>query len=1437
MKYKIFLFVLFFSSICLAQENCENGIDDDGDGKIDLNDSDCACANNTISSLINNYNFEQKNYCPNDFAQFNATSNWFSPSTATTDYINSCGFIPASATDAGIYPFPSSNGNGVAGIIVSQNYKEFIAICTNTTLIAGTKYQLNFDIASSTSGRILSTKPNIGQACNNGNLNAGRLDITLYGKSNCDTNIPPNTNNFPDGWQEMGTATYLPTKNWNQLSIIFTPSTNINSIMLGSPYNLPNTYVDEYDYHSCFPYFYFDNLLLNNASNLGLRLSSTGSFCENSLILNAEIDSSLGTTFSYQWYKDGIAILGATTNILSINYNLSNIGNYQYKINNSNSCRLSPIYNVNNVIDMPNYTIDQSPCFPGTTTITMTTSADEYSFDNGATWSTKASKSDLTAYYNPIQILIKKNGCISSSRSVILKYPPLETVLTPPNVIVIQPGCQTNGSITVTTPALEYSFDGGITWTINPTLNNLPPNLYHDYKVRIKTLLGCITTAAYVVMQPFTLPDPTYTQINSSCGNGGSITFTSTSFEYSFNRGLTWTANPTALNLAPGDYFLQVRNNLGCVSSYVRAHITTNYLAAPLVTITHPTCESGGVIQVNTTAAFYSFDDGPWTNNPLITNLLSGYHRIRTKDLSNCESYEKVVYLNTFQLPNPTYSLINPSCSSENNTGITITIITPATEYSFNAGLSWTSSNVATNLTANSYYLIKIRNNANCESGYVYVQTLIQQNPTIAPTISIIQPVSCNLSTGTINVTTTASLYSYDNGITYSNNSSSPALPMGTYFVKIKKTLNDCESLATTAIINAPPNAPASPTINVTQPISCVSPFGSINVTSSAFEYSFDDGLNYSNNPNSGLLAVGNYQVKVRNSSNCESTVVPITIIPPIDYPSAPIFTVLQPNCSNAKGKITVTSFASEYSFDNGLSWVTSSISDYINSGNHLVKIKNANGCVSNASTVTIIPFTNFPLKPTTTSPQTFCIQQNAALSSIAIMGQNIKWYDALTNGNLLANTTLLQNGTTYYASQTINNCESERIPVLINIQNTATPTGISTQTFCSSQNPTLNTIVITGTNTRWYGNLTAGTILPDITPIQDGQTYYATQTLNGCESPTRLAVTVAFISTLPTNNCTELFCDDLNDGTETVNLSSYNSSIISNTTDYSFTYFNSLSGAENETASNKIANFTNYKLVLGDNKIYVRINSNTPCYAVAEIKLTLFSKPIINIQDIVPICENNTITIDAGAGFDSYLWSNGATTQTITVANPGDFSITVTDDYDTLSCSSTKNFTVKKSNKATINTIETKDWTDNDNVITVFATGNGDYEYSIDGFNYQTSNQFTGLNSGKYTILVRDKNGCGTATNEVYLLMFPRFFTPNGDGYNDTWKIKSSEIEAGLTVKIFDRYGKIIKILSTNADSWDGTYNGTELSATDYWFVVTRSNGIEYKGHFSLKR
>ncbi|MDI6051011.1 T9SS type B sorting domain-containing protein [Flavobacterium sp. XS2P24] len=580
------------------------------------------------------------------------------------------------------------------------------------------------------------------------------------------------------------------------------------------------------------------------------------------------------------------------------------------------------------------------------------------------------------------------------------------------------------------------------------------------------------------------------------------------------------------------------------------------------------------------------------------------------------------------------------------------------------------------------------------------------------------------------------------------------------------------------------------------------------------------------------LLAEGTTYFAMNTAGSCESLRTPVTVtFQPI---SAPFGTSPQ-NICNLKNptldNLNVSgTFIQWYDATNGENLLPSSTA--LINGSTYYASQTQNGCESTRTPI-LVNLVNIT-EPVAISSQTFCIQQNATINNIVITGQNIKWYDALTNGIPLSNTTPLQNGTTYYASQTINGCESERFPVLINIQNTLAPTGNTSQTFCSSQNPTLETIVISGNAIKWYNSI--GVLLSSSTTLQDGVTYYASQTENNCESPNKLAVTISLISTLPANNYDELFCDDLNDGSERINLSDYNLKLISNTSGYTFSYYSTFSSAEDQLAIDQITDFSNYNLALGDNKIYVRINSNTPCYAIVELKLTLVSKPINTIPDVVPICENNSITVGAGSGFDTYLWSTGATTSSIIVANPGNYSVTVTTNYSTISCSSTKNFEVRKSNIATITTLEIQDWTDNQNIITVFASGEGDYEYSIDGTHFQDSSQFSALYSGAYTVHVRDKNGCGTATDEVFLLMYPKYFTPNGDGFNDTWNIKFSDLETNLTLKIFDRYGKLITKLIQN-NNWNGTMNGYALPADDYWFIATRTDGNEYKGHFSLKK
>lgn len=312
--------------------------------------------------------------------------------------------------------------------------------------------------------------------------------------------------------------------------------------------------------------------------------------------------------------------------------------------------------------------------------------------------------------------------------------------------------------------------------------------------------------------------------------------------------------------------------------------------------------------------------------------------------------------------------------------------------------------------------------------------------------------------------------------------------------------------------------------------------------------------------------------------------------------------------------------------------------------------------------------------------------------------------------------------------------------------------------------------------------------------------------------------------------------CDSLNNRIQ--NLSHYNLNL-ANSLNYNFNYYRTLIGAQGQIVSDKIINFTNFNINNGNNTIYVRISLSNICFQIVTLNFVLVSKPIIPINDIEPLCEGKNITLNAGNNYNSYTWSTGETTQQITITQPGNYSVIVTENHGTTTCNSTKNFVVVNSNIATIQKIISSDWTENNNTITVLLHNNsqGDYEYSLNGIEFQNSNVFSNLEAGDYTVFVRDKNGCGIVSEELYLLMYPKFFTPNGDGYNDFWKIKLSENEPNLTVKIFDRYGKFLKQFGTNSMGWDGKHLGKDVPSSDYWFVVTRENGKEYKGHFSLKR
>ena len=169
--------------------------------------------------------------------------------------------------------------------------------------------------------------------------------------------------------------------------------------------------------------------------------------------------------------------------------------------------------------------------------------------------------------------------------------------------------------------------------------------------------------------------------------------------------------------------------------------------------------------------------------------------------------------------------------------------------------------------------------------------------------------------------------------------------------------------------------------------------------------------------------------------------------------------------------------------------------------------------------------------------------------------------------------------------------------------------------------------------------------------------------------------------------------------------------------------------------------------------------------------------------------------------------------------------------------CKASKTFFITASESAIIGSISIDDFNGQNNSVLINYTGIGDYEFSLDGSTFQESNYFTNVLPGDYTVYIVDKKGCDTVKTEITVITYPTFFTPNGDGFNDTWKIKNIDIYPNCSLEIYDRYGKLLKNLSANDSGWNGKISNENLPADDYWFILTLSNKKEIKGHFSLKR
>ena len=347
----VLLLVLGYVGLAYAMppEICDNGIDDDHDGLVDILDPDCACSGLDVlapTSLFPNPSFEEELAgCEGTgVGRAHCALGWISPSRGNPDYIDECG-----SDWNGLYPeapCPIPQGERFFGIadqmLAGRTFKEYVGTFLTSPLEQDSTYVLSFWIGYVNSG--------------DRGYHSSPTDFHVYGNtsntampfegSDCPTNSFIDTFGAPiNPWDDIAFVNLsVGDYEWRQYSVEFTPGANYSSILLGPNCTQPSSSIDNY--------YYLDNIVLSKKSEFSndfiTRLS--GHKCTDDLRL--EVPRLDMTITSYQWYKDGVAVIGAASPEILVEPLPAGVGSYQCRIENNRGCVISSVYEVEELDDM-----------------------------------------------------------------------------------------------------------------------------------------------------------------------------------------------------------------------------------------------------------------------------------------------------------------------------------------------------------------------------------------------------------------------------------------------------------------------------------------------------------------------------------------------------------------------------------------------------------------------------------------------------------------------------------------------------------------------------------------------------------------------------------------------------------------------------------------------------------------------------------------------------------------------------------------------------------------------------------------------------------------------------------------------------------------------------------------------------------------------------
>jgi gliding motility-associated-like protein len=279
----------------------------------------------------------------------------------------------------------------------------------------------------------------------------------------------------------------------------------------------------------------------------------------------------------------------------------------------------------------------------------------------------------------------------------------------------------------------------------------------------------------------------------------------------------------------------------------------------------------------------------------------------------------------------------------------------------------------------------------------------------------------------------------------------------------------------------------------------------------------------------------------------------------------------------------------------------------------------------------------------------------------------------------------------------------------------------------------------------------------------------------------------------------------------------------------------------------------------------------NTNCQTETSFDITILQEPILDLPTELALCADANdnqqelfLGTNLGPGF-RYDWTpnndtngDGIEEAIFRITTEGTYTLEVYEIANGSECGGFTTYSTNVSNVAqpvslTVEVTAEGYELDSGNRIRLLAGDDpllyDQFEYSITGPNgpYQSDNIFTDVDGGLYTGYVRAISGCGSliASEPFLIINYPTFFTPNGDGINETWRplgLENFNITSEVDICVYDRHGKLLTRLDPLGPGWDGTYNGQLMTSTDYWFKAFFRKELDntpvfFNGHFSLKR